>query len=135
MQRPRASFVWGAGAISVTASRTTHWEVEADCGLRKASANEMRLEEFRIGQEFYCAGKRWRCTDVGTRVVVAICLEPHEVVSTTVGQHAQREHLQFTDELSWFNGPPFAVVEEVFDECSIEACSFTPTGEDSDQKG
>jgi hypothetical protein len=33
--------------------------------------------------EFWCSGRRWRCTDVGTRVVVGICLEPHEVVTVT----------------------------------------------------
>ena len=37
----------------------------------------MKLEDFRIGSEFYHRGKRWRCTDVGTRTVVAMALEPH----------------------------------------------------------
>jgi hypothetical protein len=36
--------------------------------------------DFSIGSEFTCGGKRWRCTDVGTRVIVAICLEPREMV-------------------------------------------------------
>ena len=27
-----------------------------------------------------CGQKRWRCTDVGERVVIAISLEQHEVV-------------------------------------------------------
>jgi len=43
----------------------------------------MRHEEFRIGMEFWCGGRRWRCTDVGTRVVVGVFLEPHEVVTVT----------------------------------------------------
>jgi hypothetical protein len=27
---------------------------------------------------------------------------------------------------SWFDGPPFAVAEEVFDEHDIEACALVP---------
>ena len=38
----------------------------------------MRHEQFRVGIEFRCAGKRWRCTDIGKRVIVAVCLEPGE---------------------------------------------------------
>ncbi len=38
----------------------------------------MRREEFRVGLVFRFGGKRWRCTDLGTRVVVAVCLEPGE---------------------------------------------------------
>jgi hypothetical protein len=98
----------------------------------------MRLTEFRIGQEFYCGGKQWRCTDVGSRVVVAICLETHAIVSADVrggGPPLGPEHRQLTDEASWFNGPPFAVVEEVFDEYSIEDCSLTPAGEDRGRRG
>lgn len=67
----------------------------------------MLLSEFRIGLEFTTAlgDKRWRCTDVGSRVVVAISLDiPDEY-------RAQ-----------WLRGPPFAVAEFVFDECDLPAC-------------
>jgi hypothetical protein len=87
----------------------------------------MRHEEFRIAQEFWCGGKRWRCTDVGSRVIVAICLEPHEVVSSETDPDApdqRRESRYISDDPSWFKGPPYAVVEEVFDEYSIEACAL-----------
>ena len=63
----------------------------------------MRRGDFRIGTEFRCGGRRWRCTDLGTRVVVAIPLE-HD------------------DDPSWYNGPPYAVAETVFDEYDLEAC-------------
>lgn len=73
---------------------------------------EMTRSGFHIGLEFYCGGKqRWRCTDVGTRVIVAIMLE-HE------------------DNKSWYNGPPYAVSESVFDEYSIMGCSIEPPDED-----
>ncbi len=64
----------------------------------------MTYFEFRIGMEFTCGDKHWRCTDVGSRVVVAICLSEHR------------------DDPSWFNGPPYAVVEHVFDEYSLPGC-------------
>jgi len=67
----------------------------------------MMINEFYIGIEFFCSDRKWRCTDVGTRVIIAICISEHE------------------DDPTWFNGPPYAVVESVFDEndqlgCSIE---------------
>ena len=79
----------------------------------------MKLGEFRIGVEFWCGGRRWRCTDVGTRVVVGISLEPHEVVTEVDGTLTNT----MTDDESWLNGPPYAVAEEVFDEYSINDCS------------
>jgi hypothetical protein len=36
--------------------------------------------------------------------------------------------VSLTNDPSWFNGPPFAVAEFVFDEYSIEGCSLTPEG-------
>jgi len=32
----------------------------------------MRHADFRIGAEFRCGGRLWRCTDIGTRAIVAI---------------------------------------------------------------
>ncbi|MGH6899756.1 MAG: hypothetical protein ACREJ5_24935 [Geminicoccaceae bacterium] len=63
----------------------------------------MRHQDFRIGLEFMTATGRWRCTDVGTRTIAAIKLDR-------------------PDDSSWFNGPPYAVAEQVFDEYDIEAC-------------
>ncbi len=62
------------------------------------------MNEFAIGEEFIRGEKRWRCTDIGKRVIVAICLSDHE------------------DDPSWFNGPPYAVCETVFDEYDQEGC-------------
>ena len=67
----------------------------------------MRHEEFKIGMEFTAAGSlsgRWRCTDVGTRAIVAIQIEPG-------------------NDPSWCDGPPYAVAEFVFDEDDIVACN------------
>lgn len=67
----------------------------------------MTHAEFHIGLEFFTAAGRWRCTDVGSRVVVAIRLDQSDA--------------------SWYNGPPYAVAESVFDEYDIEGCSTDPT--------
>jgi len=63
----------------------------------------MQIIDFRVGSEYLCGEKRWRCTDIGTRVVVAISLDDH-------------------DDPSWFNGPPYAVPETVFDEFDVKGC-------------
>jgi hypothetical protein len=89
----------------------------------------MTHDQFRFGLEFWCGTKRWRCTDVGSRVIVAISLEPHEVVEIehVAGHPGEvRERRFMTDDSTWLNGPPFALVEHVFDEYSMEGCSLDP---------
>jgi hypothetical protein len=66
----------------------------------------MVKSDFRIGLEFYTASGRWRCTDIGTRVITAIKLD--------------------RDNPSWYNGPPYAVAENVFDEFDMGGCSLDP---------
>ncbi len=66
----------------------------------------MRHDEFHIGLEFHTATKRWRCTDIGSRTIIAIALDaPDE---------------------SWYNGPPYGVREIVFDEYDVEGMSVSP---------
>lgn len=66
----------------------------------------MKYGEFQIGTEFWSAERphfKWRCTDVGTRVVVAIQLcEPLEV----------------------FDGPATNWLESVFNEDELEHCTL-----------
>ena len=64
----------------------------------------MKINEFRIGCEFFCGGKKWRCTDLGTRVVIAICVS------------------EYNDDPTWLNGPPYAIAESVFDEDDQSSC-------------
>lgn len=59
----------------------------------------MKHGDFYIGLEFQSETGKWRCTDVGTRVIVAIKLEG--------------------DPRNW-NGPPYSVAETVFDEDDFE---------------
>jgi hypothetical protein len=67
----------------------------------------LKLQQFVIGSEFEMSGARWRCTDVGTRMLAAIKLE-HD------------------DDPRLYNGPPYAVVETVIDEYDLDACTLTP---------
>lgn len=66
----------------------------------------MKFDEFNIGTEFECGDDIWRCTDKGTRTIVAISLSDH------------------FDDPSWFNGPPYACGEVVFDEYDFEICTI-----------
>ena len=86
----------------------------------------MNLSEFSIGLEFWCGEKRWRCTDVGTRVVNAISLEPRDMVRSEVDPKDKTKRIQTTyisTDPRDLNGPPYGVAESVFDEYDIETCS------------
>jgi hypothetical protein len=72
-------------------------------------SKDMQFSEFIVDGEFWCGGKRWRCTDIGRRVIVAIPLE-HD------------------DDSSWYNGPPYAVAECVFDENDMPGCTTVEAG-------
>jgi len=80
----------------------------------------MTRDDFRIGTEFACDGKVWRCTDVGTRVIVAIRVDSALVGSNA---HPPRPLNRLEAEANgWFLGPPYAVAEVVFDEDDQAAC-------------
>ena len=64
----------------------------------------MLEEDFQIGLESYAASGKWRCTDIGTRVIVAIKLDQ--------------------DDLRNYNGPPYSVAEYVIDESDFGGCSL-----------
>jgi hypothetical protein len=85
----------------------------------------MRHEDFAIGKPFRCGGKQWRCTDVGTRVVVAIRVDEVGVAGVD-GKRTLDQHEAEAD--GWFNGPPYAVAETVFDEHDQEGCESSLGG-------
>lgn len=66
----------------------------------------MELRDFVIGEEFFTATGKWRCTDVGTRTVAAIMIYPEDIQGSP----------------TWYEGPPYAVLEHVFDENDIRGC-------------
>lgn len=81
----------------------------------------MKHADFEIGFEFLTGSDRWRCTDVGTRVITAIKIS--EVTVTAVSKDGTKTtHTDNPPDPSWFNGPPYAVAEYVFDEYDMMAC-------------
>jgi len=85
----------------------------------------MQHSDFNIGAEFWCGGRQWRCTDIGRRTIIAIRVDRVEVES---GPPERRRILSRAEAEAegWFNGPPYAVVESVFDEYDLEGCSPEP---------
>lgn len=96
----------------------------------------MQHSDFQIGVEFKLNGARYRCTDVGSRTVIAIRIDEVAVVeyepkSHSLDQQAARywpkkmNYIQ-AHEAGLFNGPPYALEERVFDENDIIVCAFWP---------
>jgi len=82
--------------------------------------------DFHIGTEFFTGAGKWRCTDVGTRVIVAISLEPRETVRVHYDKNGERREERFmsNDPRDLF-GPPYSVAEYVFDEYDLDGCYTT----------
>jgi hypothetical protein len=89
----------------------------------------MQHNEFRIGETFWCSGRHWRCTDIGTRIIVAIRIDRVDVGSNTLEARRTLNHAE-AEAAGWFNGPPYAVAESVFDEYDMGACSLAPADND-----
>ena len=88
----------------------------------------MDLDQFHIGVEFWMSGHLYRCTDIGTRTIVAIRISgDHPVVLMQGGVQSVRTLTRAeAEEQGWFSGPTYAVVEHVMDEDDLEACSLEP---------
>lgn len=89
----------------------------------------MTPKDFHIGLEFWCGGKRWRCTDVGSRVVVAISFEAQEASSSEHDPNdptirIERRHM--SSDPTWLYAPPYGIEEYVFDDDLLEICALTP---------
>ena len=85
----------------------------------------MELNDFAIGETFWTHAGAFRCTDVGTRVVVAVKLGPREIGRAEKVDGALRITKRIDDDTSWLNGPPYAVEEVVFDENELLGCFRT----------
>lgn len=75
----------------------------------------MEHSEFKIGEEFRDGDHTYLCTDKGTRTILAIRVDTVTVDGAVIDrEQAEKE--------GWFNGPPYALLEHVFDEYDMEAC-------------
>jgi hypothetical protein len=79
-------------------------------------SRQMKHSDFRVGSEFVAGSGRWRCTDIGKRTITAI-------------------RLNHDDDPSWYSGPPYADIEQVFDEYDIEGCGPAPKRRTYDASG
>ncbi len=78
----------------------------------------MKHSDFKIDMEFMMNEELWRVTDIGTRTIIVIRLG-----NITIGGTKTRTMNRIEAESEgWFNGPPYAVQEHVFDEDDLEAC-------------
>src|SRR3954467_7157671 len=86
----------------------------------------MTHDQFVFGLEFWLGDRQWRCTDIGTRTIVAIQIDPIEIVTLHESKGITRRRLTRAeaDHLQWFAGPPYAVTETAFDENDLKSCSL-----------
>jgi hypothetical protein len=77
----------------------------------------MKLGEFRIGKSFYLGGRKWVCTDIGTRTVSAICIS-----NATIVRNGKPQTISESELKDWLAGPPYSLAEECLDEEDIVAC-------------
>jgi hypothetical protein len=80
----------------------------------------MRHSEIAIGRAFTTGYGLWRCTNIGTRTVIAIRIDAAAVVAVLGGRETQSV-VDFRRDPSWLNGPPYALAETVFDEYDFAA--------------
>jgi hypothetical protein len=93
----------------------------------------MRHEDFTIGETFWATSGPYRCTDVGTRTIVAVHLGPTTIVQQESVGDERRSTTVVVDDPSWLNGPPYAVLEVVFDEDDLADCYRTEADLRADQ--
>jgi hypothetical protein len=82
----------------------------------------MKQNDFKIGLEFRFRDQTWRCTDVGTRTISAICLT--ETWTTRVHANTgvkEKVKLAVVDK-KFFDGPPYGVSEQVLSEETFASC-------------
>lgn len=84
--------------------------------------DDMELSDFVIGETFWTHGGAFRCTDIGTRVVVAVKLGPREIARAESLDGEVRITKRIDDDAGWLTGPPYGVEELVFDENELMGC-------------
>ena len=84
----------------------------------------MHLADFHVGIEFTMDDRIYRCTDIGTRTVVAIRIDHVETCTKHEDGTLTRTVLSAADAEAggWFDGPPYAVLEHVIDEDDLPVC-------------
>ena len=86
----------------------------------------MELSDFKIGENFTCSGRQYKCTDIGSRGGGAV---PLNVEVSSKAHGSKTLSLVEATREGWFNGPPYAVQEVVFDEYDLEQCELPDTAD------
>ena len=82
-----------------------------------------------IGDTFRCGEGQWRCTDIGMRTITAIRIDHVDVNGPKGMQRSLTPEEADAD--GWFNGPPYAVAEIVFDEHDQKGCTIELGADDA----
>lgn len=85
----------------------------------------MNKNEFYVGLCFYMAGSKYRVTDIGQRVVIAIKLQLR--FEATKYNPSRGEHVAYYKEVgeSYYSGHPSCYIEFVINEYDMHTCSLT----------
>ncbi len=81
--------------------------------------------KLKIGDLFWCGEKLYKCTDIGTRTIIAIRIDKVKSISNRCKKVLSYEEAKAE---GWLNGPPYALEEIVFDEFDlpwVECSTFT----------
>lgn len=89
----------------------------------------MKHSEFKIGEKFRRGGSVWKTTDIGTRVIVAIRIDRIFLTGANGNPGRLLKGIEAEAE-GWFDGPPYGVEEQVFDEDDMKGCSTEQTGKE-----
>ncbi|WP_198383001.1 hypothetical protein [Roseomonas sp. KE2513] len=79
---------------------------------------------FQIGTTFSTGPALWRCTDVGTRTLVAVRIDKVITLRPLGESQTWATDQDAADPRKlpgWLNGPPYALAEFCFDEGDIDA--------------
>lgn len=74
---------------------------------------EFNLSDVERGDHFFCSGKEYIVTDKGARVLIGIEVDA-----------------KARNDPTWLDGPPYAMVEHVFDETDIPAITLKQDAEE-----
>jgi hypothetical protein len=80
----------------------------------------MKHKDFKIGHSFYLNNRKYLCTDMGKRTIIAVQADYTDVTTSRNGRTSTRKQI-LTPKL--IGNPPYWLAEIVFDEYDIEiAC-------------
>lgn len=88
----------------------------------------MLPSQFKVGDAFTNRRALFRCTDIGSRVVIGIPIDRAEIVEVRNGVQSRRM-VDLRKEPSWLIGPPYGVGELVFDEYELDTVHLVSEAE------